>query len=130
MFTQLPHSSTARLLAALAVALSLGIASTAKPASADVVEWQRQQPHWAHQSNGWKRQWPTHHRNQFSNRSQVIIGGGSGIIIVGPGFVVGNPGSTQRLLTQDQLAFQREVALPITLATYSELRGRLLSAMA
>jgi V8-like Glu-specific endopeptidase len=45
-------------------------------------------------------------------------------------FVVGNPGSTQRLLTQDQLAFQREVALPITLATYSELRGRLLSAMA
>ena len=45
-------------------------------------------------------------------------------------FVVGNPGSTQRLFTQDQLAFQREVALPITLATYSELRGRLLSAMA
>ena len=45
-------------------------------------------------------------------------------------FVVGNPASTQRLLTQDQLAFQREVALPITLATYSELRGRLLSAMA
>ena len=45
-------------------------------------------------------------------------------------FVVGNPGSTQRLLTQDQIAFQREVALPITLATYSELRGRLLSAMA
>jgi hypothetical protein len=44
-------------------------------------------------------------------------------------FVVGNPGSTQRLLTQDQLAFQREVALPITLATYSELRGRLIAAM-
>ncbi|RIX32755.1 S46 family peptidase [Sphingomonas edaphi] len=45
-------------------------------------------------------------------------------------FVVGNPGSTQRLLTSEQLAFQRELALPITLATYSELRGRLISAMA
>ncbi|HEX4848138.1 MAG TPA: S46 family peptidase, partial [Novosphingobium sp.] len=44
-------------------------------------------------------------------------------------FVVGNPGSTQRLFTQDQLAFQREVGLPITLATMSELRGRLLEAM-
>ena len=44
-------------------------------------------------------------------------------------FVVGNPGSTQRLLTSEQLAFQREVALPITLATYSELRGRLIAAM-
>jgi V8-like Glu-specific endopeptidase len=44
-------------------------------------------------------------------------------------FVVGNPGSTQRLMTGDQLAFQREVALPITLATQSELRGRLISAM-
>ncbi|GAA4009608.1 S46 family peptidase [Sphingomonas swuensis] len=44
-------------------------------------------------------------------------------------FVVGNPGSTQRLLTMDQLAFQREVALPISLTTQSELRGRLISAM-
>lgn len=44
-------------------------------------------------------------------------------------FVVGNPGSTQRLFTAEQLAFQREVALPITLATYSELRGRLITAM-
>ena len=44
-------------------------------------------------------------------------------------FVVGNPGSTQRLFTSDQIAFEREVALPITLATYSELRGRLISAM-
>jgi hypothetical protein len=44
-------------------------------------------------------------------------------------FVVGNPGSTQRLFTSEQLAFQREVALPITLATFSELRGRLISAM-
>ncbi len=44
-------------------------------------------------------------------------------------FVVGNPGSTQRLFTSEQLAFQRELALPITLATYSELRGRLIAAM-
>ena len=44
-------------------------------------------------------------------------------------FVVGNPGSTQRLLTQDQLAFQREVVAPINVTTYSELRGRLISAM-
>ncbi|MDP1910356.1 MAG: S46 family peptidase [Hyphomicrobium sp.] len=44
-------------------------------------------------------------------------------------FVVGNPGSTQRLLTQSQFAYQREVNLPITLATLSELRGRLISEM-
>ena len=44
-------------------------------------------------------------------------------------FVVGNPGSTQRLFTSEQLAFQREVVLPITLATYSEWRGRLIAAM-
>jgi V8-like Glu-specific endopeptidase len=44
-------------------------------------------------------------------------------------FVVGNPGSTQRLFTQSQIAFQREVALPITLAIFSELRGRMISAM-
>jgi hypothetical protein len=44
-------------------------------------------------------------------------------------FVVGNPGSTARLNTGSQLAFQREVALPITLATTSELRGRLIRAM-
>jgi hypothetical protein len=44
-------------------------------------------------------------------------------------FVVGNPGGTERLATLDQLAFQRELALPVTNATYSELRGRLLSAM-
>ena len=29
-------------------------------------------------------------------------------------FVVGNPGSTQRMFTSDQLAFQRELVLPIT----------------
>jgi len=45
-------------------------------------------------------------------------------------FVVGNPGSTQRLLTLDQLAFQRELSLPITVTTLSELRGRLIAAMA
>ena len=44
-------------------------------------------------------------------------------------FVVGNPGSTQRMFTSEQLAFQRELVLPITLAIYSELRGRLISAM-
>ena len=44
-------------------------------------------------------------------------------------FVVGNPGSTNRLFTQSQLAFEREVRLPITVATYSELRGRLIRAM-
>ena len=44
-------------------------------------------------------------------------------------FVVGNPGSTSRLYTQSQLAFEREVRLPMILATYSELRGRLIRAM-
>ena len=44
-------------------------------------------------------------------------------------FVVGNPGSTQRLLTTSQLVYQREVNLPILLATQSELRGRLLTAI-
>ncbi|WDF70913.1 S46 family peptidase [Novosphingobium sp. KACC 22771] len=44
-------------------------------------------------------------------------------------FVVGNPGSTSRLFTQSQLAFEREVRLPITTALLSELRGRLIRAM-
>ena len=44
-------------------------------------------------------------------------------------FVVGNPGSTQRLFTMDRFAFVREVSLPITLSIYSELRGRIISAM-
>jgi V8-like Glu-specific endopeptidase len=43
-------------------------------------------------------------------------------------FVVGNPGRTQRLLTQDQLAFQREVAIPLTVSLLSEYRGRVISA--
>ncbi|MET0251948.1 MAG: S46 family peptidase [Novosphingobium sp.] len=45
-------------------------------------------------------------------------------------FVVGNPGSTQRLYTVDQLAFEREVRLPLVVATLSELRGRLIAEMA
>ncbi|RIV81359.1 S46 family peptidase [Aurantiacibacter xanthus] len=44
-------------------------------------------------------------------------------------FVVGNPGSTARLWTESQRAFERELRLPVTLATMSELRGRLISAM-
>ena len=44
-------------------------------------------------------------------------------------FVVGNPGSTARLSTQSQLAFEREVRLPVLVATISELRGRLIAAM-
>lgn len=44
-------------------------------------------------------------------------------------FVVGNPGSTSRLWTDSQLAFEREVALPVTLAVLSELRGRVIRAM-
>jgi hypothetical protein len=47
-----------------------------------------------------------------------------------PTFVVGNPGSTQRLLTQEQIAFAREVSAPINVAIFSELRGRLINAMA
>jgi V8-like Glu-specific endopeptidase len=44
-------------------------------------------------------------------------------------FVVGNPGSTQRLFTTEQLAMQRELVMPMRVATYSELRGRLINAM-
>ncbi|TCD02038.1 S46 family peptidase [Erythrobacteraceae bacterium CFH 75059] len=44
-------------------------------------------------------------------------------------FVVGNPGSTSRGWTQSQIAFEREVALPTTIAVNSELRGRLIRAM-
>ena len=45
-------------------------------------------------------------------------------------FVVGYPGQTERMLTLSQFAFQREVNLPTELAIYSELRGRLIEAMA
>ena len=44
-------------------------------------------------------------------------------------FVVGNPGSTQRLFTSEQLAMQRELVGPLRVTTYSELRGRLINAM-
>ena len=43
-----------------------------------------------------------------------------------PVFVVGNPGATQRLLTQDQVATVRDVVLPLDQQTSSELRGRLI----
>ena len=43
-----------------------------------------------------------------------------------PLFIAGNPGTTRRLLTADQLATLRDVTLPETLLLMSELRGRLL----
>jgi hypothetical protein len=43
-----------------------------------------------------------------------------------PTFVAGNPGSTNRLQTADQLDFLRSVTLPMTLTQLAELRGRLI----
>ncbi len=43
-------------------------------------------------------------------------------------FVVGNPGTTERLLTGAQLAFAREVSAPLDVTLLSELRGRLITA--
>ncbi|HYZ47975.1 MAG TPA: S46 family peptidase [Sphingomonas sp.] len=44
-------------------------------------------------------------------------------------FVVGNPGRTQRLFTQDQMALRRDLGLPLSLTLLSEYRGRLISLM-
>ncbi len=43
-----------------------------------------------------------------------------------PVFVAGNPGSTARLMTTEQLQNLRDVALPKTLILFSEIRGRLI----
>src|SRR5690606_30113841 len=43
-----------------------------------------------------------------------------------PVFVSGSPGSTQRLLTMDQLTTIRDVVLPLDQLIASELRGRLI----
>ena len=43
-----------------------------------------------------------------------------------PVFMAGNPGSTQRQSTADELSFLRNIQLPQTLLRYSELRGRLI----
>ncbi len=43
-----------------------------------------------------------------------------------PIFITGNPGATQRLLTQAQLATVRDVTLPLDQLISSELRGRLI----
>ena len=43
-----------------------------------------------------------------------------------PVFVIGNPGTTQRLLTAEQLETVRDLALPETIIAFSELRGRLI----
>lgn len=45
-------------------------------------------------------------------------------------FVAGNPGSTSRLFTQSQMGLQRDLILPTTEILFSELRGRLIAAMA
>jgi len=43
-----------------------------------------------------------------------------------PVFLAGHPGSTARLLTTDQLKFQRSVSAPAYIARNSELRGRMI----
>ncbi len=44
-------------------------------------------------------------------------------------FVVGNPGSTQRLFTQSQFAVRRDVVFPTIVSLWSEFRGRLIASM-
>jgi hypothetical protein len=46
-----------------------------------------------------------------------------------PTFVVGNPGSTQRLFTTSQFDFRNDVAFPLLVPLTSEYRGRLLAEM-
>jgi hypothetical protein len=46
-----------------------------------------------------------------------------------PVFMVGNPGSTQRLLTTEQLETLRDLVQPTTLIQYSERRGRMIRFM-
>jgi hypothetical protein len=43
-----------------------------------------------------------------------------------PTFIPGHPGSTSRLLTAEQMRFQRDVSVPSYLLRNSELRGRLI----
>ena len=45
-------------------------------------------------------------------------------------FIAGNPGSTQRLYTQSQLAMLRDVRVPATELYFAELRGRIIAAAA
>jgi hypothetical protein len=44
-------------------------------------------------------------------------------------FVVGNPGTTQRLFTQSQFGLRRDVIFPTLVPLWSEYRGRLIAAM-
>lgn len=44
-------------------------------------------------------------------------------------FVVGNPGSTQRLFTQSQFEMREDVIFPTLVPLYAEYRGRLIAAM-
>ena len=43
-----------------------------------------------------------------------------------PVFIAGNPGDTRRQMTVAQLETQRDLALPLTMAEFSELRGRVI----
>ena len=46
-----------------------------------------------------------------------------------PTFVVGNPGSTQRLFTQSQFGLRRDIYFPTLVPLTAEYRGRLIAAM-